>query len=66
MSDWVSTYRSMVIEGEGFMGKKKKVWIECVKSDMKMNGLKVEWTQNREMWGNLLSRKRLTCASMET
>ena len=53
----------MVIQGEGFKGRGKK---SCVKSDMKMSGLKVEWAQDREMWGSLLSEKRPTHASMET
>ena len=41
VSDWVSACRSMVIEG--FKGRGKKSWLECVKCDMKMSGLKEEW-----------------------
>src|SRR6266496_3588590 len=33
-------------------------WCECVKSDMKIKGLRAEWARDREMWRGLLSGKR--------
>ena len=65
-SNWASACRSMATEGEEFKRRGQKSGIECVKSNMKMSGLKVEWAQDREIWGSLLSGKRRTRASMET
>ena len=62
----MSACRSMVIEKEGIKGRGKKSWLECVRSDMKMSELKVEWAQDREMWRSLLSGKRPTRVSTET
>jgi len=65
VNDWVSSCRSMVVEGDKCRGRGKKTWMECVKSDMRVRGLKLEWAQDRAKWSGLLSGNRPTRASME-
>ena len=43
----IKACRSIFVEGK----KESRLY---VKNDMKMSGLKVEWAQDREMWGDLL------------
>src|SRR6266581_8951505 len=59
-SDWVSACRSIAVVGSRLWRRGKKSWSECVKSDMKIKGLRVEWARDREMWRGLSSGKRLT------
>src|SRR6266496_4101481 len=62
---WVSFCRSIAVVGSRLRGRGKKSWCECVKSDMKIKGLRAERARDREMWIGLLSGKRSTRASMD-
>ena len=41
-TDWVSFCRSFAVEGYRLRGRGKKSWCECVKSDMKIKGLRAD------------------------
>ena len=47
--------------GEG-SGRRRKLWEQCVKDDMKLLGLHSEWAIFKDMWRDLIWGKRLTLA----
>jgi hypothetical protein len=49
-NDWVKKCQKLEVDGKGKRGRKRKTWIECVNSDMKVLGLKVEETSDRLLW----------------
>src|SRR5271163_1672770 len=63
--DWVSSCRSMVVEGRVERGRDKKKWREVVEDDIKKCGLSKEMAKDRNVWGALIAGKSPTCASTE-
>ena len=48
--DWVKKCLNLGVDGKVGRGRSRRTWSECVKSDMKRLGLKVEDTRNRLLW----------------
>ena len=40
----------MKVVGKGKRGRDRKTWLQCVNSDMKDLGLRVEEAQDRQLW----------------
>ena len=47
------------MEGTRGRGRSKKTWEQCVRDDMKLLGLHLEWAVFRDMWRDLIWGKRL-------
>src|SRR2546425_6134775 len=54
-NDWVSKCRKLEVVGGIRKGRSKKIWIECVTTDMKKIGLREENAQNRSLWSSFIN-----------
>jgi len=54
---WISGCRSIEIAGKRGKGRLTKTMQECIKNDMKANGLSKEMAVNRSVWSMSISEK---------
>src|SRR5579872_4627599 len=57
--DWVSKCWYLEVDGARGRGRGKKIWSECLGSDLKVFGLKREEAQDRDGWRKGILEKRL-------
>ena len=48
--DWVKKCTKVEVVGKVGRGRGRKTWLQCVNSDMKDLGLRVEEAQDRQLW----------------
>ena len=64
--DWVKKCTKVEVVGKVGRGRGRKTWLQCVNSDMKDVGLRVEEAQDRQLWRTRrFLVKRLCRACME-
>jgi hypothetical protein len=49
---------SMNVDGHPRRGRPKKIWMDCVKDDMRIKGVSMEMTSGRREW-----KKKTCCAN---
>jgi len=54
------------VEDKAGRGRDRKMWLDCVRRDMKELELTVDDTRDKEAWRGKISVKRLSLASMES
>ena len=55
--DWVSACRDFEVAGQKKKGRGRKTWGECVRCDLRSQGLKASWAQDKTRWKGLIGGK---------
>ena len=55
--DWVSACRDFEVAGQKKKGRGRKTWGECVRYDLRSQGLKASWAQDKTRWKSLIGGK---------
>ena len=64
--DWVKKCTKVEVVGKVGRGRGRKTWLQCVNSDMKDLGLRVEEAQDRQLWKEAFGEASEPCMHGKT